>query len=191
MEKRVCKHLDNCPNPARKLGWCEMHYQRVLANGDAGPVGKLNRRGLPPLECRIEGCADEARYRNGLCDVHYQRNKVHGDPGPPGLLKRRLPKEVRTWTPGQKHRFYKYGLTPDAFDAMLAAQGGRCYVCRTDAPTAKGWSVDHCHESNVVRFIACNPCNAALGLINEDPRIAMRLLEVAIECQQMRLPIAV
>jgi len=167
-----------------------MHYQRVLANGGPGPVGKLNRRGEPPLSCKVEGCGEWAKFRDGMCPVHHLRVKVHGDPGPAGLLKRRLPPEVRTWTPGQRHRFYKYGLTPAAFDQLLASQGGRCYICRTDTPTEKGWSVDHCHESNAVRFIACNPCNSALGLIKEDPHIAKRLLEVAIECQQMRLPLA-
>ena len=77
--------------------------------------------------------------------------------------------------------------TLPAFAEMLARQGGRCYICRTDAPNGKGWSVDHCHETNAVRFIACNPCNAALGLIKEDPAIAKRLYEVALEVQQLRL----
>lgn len=187
MEKKQCSHPDGCPNPSRKRGWCNLHYQRFLDTGDIGPAEKLNRRGLPPVECRIDGCAERARFRNGLCDIHYQRVKAHGDPGPAGLLRRRLPREVRTWSPGQKHRFYKYGLTPDAFDRLLAAQGGRCYICRTDTPTEKGWSVDHCHETSAVRFIACNPCNAALGLIREDPAIAKRLYEVALECRQLRI----
>lgn len=190
MEKGTCKHPGGCDRPAWKVGWCSLHYNRLRTTGEVGPVEKLNRRGEPPLPCSVAGCADLAKFRNGMCDVHYHRVKVHGDPGPAGLLKRRLPKEVRSYTPSEKHRFYKYGLTPAAFDELLASQGGRCYVCQTDTPTEKGWSVDHCHESNAVRFIACNPCNAALGLIKEDPQIARRLLEVAIECQQMRLRIA-
>lgn len=57
---------------------------------------------------------------------------------------------------------------------LLAKQGGCCYICGTADPVGLGWSVDHCHDTNAVRFIACNPCNAALGMIREDPVIAWR-----------------
>lgn len=187
MAQSTCCHPDGCARTARKAGWCEMHYQRIRATGSAGPARKLTRWGEAAAVCRIDGC-DEPGRANDLCDVHYQRVRKSGEVGPAGLLKRRTTAELRSYTLGQRHRFYKYGLTPAQFDQILATQGGRCYICRTDKPTAKGWSVDHCHETNAVRFVACNPCNTALGLIKEDPRIAKRLYEVALECQQLRLP---
>jgi hypothetical protein len=186
MAKTTCCHPDGCARPARKLGWCEMHYQRIKATGAAGPPHKLTRWGEGAKVCKIDGCGEPGRA-NDLCEVHYQRVRKSGEAGPPQLLKRRSTAEQRAYTPSERHRFYKYGLTPAAFAEMLAAQGGKCYICGTSEPTAKGWSVDHCHETNVVRFIACNPCNAALGLIREDPRVAKRLYEVALECQQLRL----
>jgi hypothetical protein len=164
-----------------------MHYQRLMATGDVGPAEKLTTWGESKGKaCGVEGCMHVIRAA-GWCEMHYKRNQMKGDPGGAEPLRRILPEEMQHYTSGQRHRFYKYGLTDEAFIAMLDRQGGRCYVCRTDAPNGKGWSVDHCHETNTVRFIACNPCNSALGLIKEDPRIAQRLLEVAIECQQLRL----
>lgn len=165
-----------------------MHYNRIRAQGEPGPAAKLTTWGeLKGSVCSVEGCDDPAAVK-GWCRFHYDRVRLTGDVGSAEPKRRRLPKEVRSWTAGQRHRFYKYGLTPEDFDRLLAAQGNRCYVCRTAKPGTMGWSVDHCHETKAVRFIACNPCNAALGFIKEDPRIAKRLYEVALECQQLRLP---
>jgi hypothetical protein len=182
-----CAHPDGCERPARKAGWCEMHYQRILAHGEPGPANKLTLWGEPKApECSVEGCAIAPRA-SGMCSRHYKRVQTTGEAGPAGRLRRILPAEVRRYTKSEMHRFHRYGLTAEGFADLLARQGGRCYVCGTDAPGGNGWSVDHCHETNVVRFIACNPCNAALGLVKEDPRIAKRLYEVTLECQQLRL----
>jgi hypothetical protein len=134
------------------------------------------------LQCSVDGCEEPAVLKV-MCRFHYDRVRLSGSTGPAHRLRNQRPAEARDYTPGELHRYYKYGLTPEAFAALLASQDGRCYICRTDTPNGKGWSVDHCHETNVVRFIACNPCNAALGLIREDPDVAKRLWEVAIECQ--------
>lgn len=63
---------------------------------------------------------------------------------------------------------YNYGMTPREFDALLEQQGGRCAICRTDSPTAKGWAVDHCHIGGQVRGILCSPCNIGLGHFKDD-----------------------
>jgi len=160
-----------------------MHYWRIRESGDAGPAAKLTRHGeLKGTTCALDDC-DNAAIVKGWCRFHYDRLRHTGEPGSVLSKRGRLPEGSRTWTPGQRHRFYKYGLTPEAFDAILAKQGGRCYICETDTPGGKGWSVDHSHSSGAVRFIACNPCNAALGFIREDPRIAKRLYEVTLELQ--------
>lgn len=184
MAKTTCKHPDGCPRPARRHGWCTMHDQRVKANGDPGPAGRLKPiyGAMRGMTCSVEGCDAPAKLKL-MCAFHYSRVRFTGEAGPAERKRRTLPPEMRQYTPGQRHRFFKYGLTVEAFDEILERQGGRCYVCGTDTPTSYGWSVDHCHETNVVRFIACNPCNAALGLIREDPEIAKRLWYVAIECR--------
>lgn len=180
MTQFTCKHPDGCDRPSRKLGWCSLHYNRLYTTGDVGPAGRVNHVNRGSTCQHPDGCPDPAVVK-GWCMFHYDRVRHTGEPGSTDPKRRRLPKEVRTWTPGQRHRFYKYGLTPEAFDAKLVQQGGRCYICRTDEPGGKGWSVDHCHKSGEVRFITCNPCNAALGLVREDPQIAKRLYEVTLE----------
>ena len=51
-----------------------------------------------------------------------------------------------------------YGLTPDAYDALLALQGGRCAICRA-RPRSKRLAVDHDHGDGAVRGLLCSRCN--------------------------------
>ncbi len=71
-------------------------------------------------------------------------------------------------------RFRKYGLSLEGYNAMLAAQGGVCALCKTDKPGGKGkWHIDHVGGSDKrvfiqckadsVRGILCHNCNVSLG----------------------------
>jgi hypothetical protein len=63
-----------------------------------------------------------------------------------------------------------YGMTAMDYDAMLAAQGGRCANpgCRTDAPRGMGrFHVDHDHRTGKIRGLLCNGCNLALGHLGD------------------------
>ena len=63
------------------------------------------------------------------------------------------------------------GLTHEQRDQMLADQGGVCGACgSSDAGSAKGWHVDHCHATEVVRAVLCSQCNVALGNVKDDVR---------------------
>jgi hypothetical protein len=65
-----------------------------------------------------------------------------------------------------------YGMSVSERDGMVAAQQGLCAICSTDlAQTAKGPCVDHNHDTGKVRGILCSPCNAALGLMGDNPLI--------------------
>lgn len=68
------------------------------------------------------------------------------------------------------NRLRRYGLTPEAFDSLLAGQGGVCAICGTGAPK-RGWVVDHDHESGVVRGLLCHTCNVVLGYVNDDVKV--------------------
>jgi hypothetical protein len=72
----------------------------------------------------------------------------------------------------------KYGLAQWQYEAMLAAQGGKCALCKADNHGRNGqsgrhggtrnwqadsWPVDHCHTTGAVRGLLCNPCNVRLG----------------------------
>ncbi len=62
-----------------------------------------------------------------------------------------------------------YGLAHGSYDRMLAAQDGRCAICRTDQPGGKGrFHVDHCHDTNRVRGLLCHNCNVGIGHFKND-----------------------
>jgi hypothetical protein len=58
-----------------------------------------------------------------------------------------------------------YGITPEQFEEMIEAQGGRCGICGTDDPAGRWgtWHVDHNHETGENRGVLCFQCNRRLG----------------------------
>ena len=76
----------------------------------------------------------------------------------------------RTYT-SERHRWYEYRLTPEVFDAMVAAQGGRCAIFGRIPGTL---AVDHDHRSGLVRGLLCGPCNIGLGHLRDQPVLCDR-----------------
>ncbi|WP_164903758.1 endonuclease VII domain-containing protein [Nonomuraea polychroma] len=66
---------------------------------------------------------------------------------------------------------YRYGITEDDFERMLAQQGGLCAICRV----VPGTFVDHSHETGQVRGVLCFNCNNGLGHFGDNTM----LLELA------------
>ena len=69
----------------------------------------------------------------------------------------------------QRRILRRYGLTIDDYNRMLAAQDGKCKICRKTCPTGRRLSVDHCHKTNRVRGLLCDPCNRGLGSFRDEP----------------------
>jgi hypothetical protein len=61
-----------------------------------------------------------------------------------------------------------YGIQPDDYDRLYAAQGGRCAICRRATGKTRRLSVDHDHASGKVRGLLCRPCNDLLGHARDD-----------------------
>lgn len=66
-----------------------------------------------------------------------------------------------------------YGLTEADYNHMLAAQNGRCAICRElEIEKIKDkvlrFAVDHNHVTGKVRGLLCRRCNRAIGLLREN-----------------------
>ncbi len=98
------------------------------------------------------------------------------------LHERRLEADPDYWRKRSKAiRLGRYGLTQEAFDILLAKQGGKCAICQTTEPQTGGykqdWSIDHCHTTGRVRGLLCHHCNCALGHVRDDPTVLRRMID--------------
>ena len=80
-----------------------------------------------------------------------------------------------------------YGITPEDYARMLVEQDNGCAICRAMNPTVGNrkykknhrtvFDVDHDHKTGKVRGLLCTRCNRLVGLANDDPHVARRLVE--------------
>lgn len=80
----------------------------------------------------------------------------------------------------------KYGMTIEQYDAVLLSQDGKCKGCgRSAATSTVAFCVDHDHSccpgkttcGVCVRGILCSNCNAALGMVNDNPETLRSLIQ--------------
>lgn len=63
-----------------------------------------------------------------------------------------------------KQRCRTYEIAVGDFEAMVAAQGGKCAACHDALPTdTRHQHIDHCHVTGKIRGVLCRDCNLALG----------------------------
>ena len=82
----------------------------------------------------------------------------------------------RAWEKNYRNKT-KYGLLKEDYDRMFCEQGGKCAICGRD-----NWGgryntpyVDHDHKTGFVRGLLCYYCNISSGLINDDPKLAIKM----------------
>ena len=85
------------------------------------------------------------------------------------------PKESARWEYVRR----TYGVTRATYERMLAEQGGCCAICFAASPgvgrggAPRGWCIDHDHATNKIRGLLCAACNAAIGLLQDDPSVLL------------------
>jgi len=65
-----------------------------------------------------------------------------------------------------RHLKWRLGIPYGTYDEMLAAQEGKCAICRRTDPNGRGstvFHVDHCAETGNVRGLLCHSCNLGIG----------------------------
>ncbi len=117
------------------------------------------------------------RYPSGVCkECSRERSRAYYRKNREKILS--LQQEPQRWNRNKAlnyrgHLKRTYGITPEQFDAMFAAQDSRCAVCRAAEPGSKlnRWHVDHCHDTGTVRGILCAQCNVMIAMSREDSSI--------------------
>jgi hypothetical protein len=131
----------------------------------------------PRGQCKNAG--DDTRHR--LRPAPY--------PGPRcATCHREKVKEARRTAKGRQVE-RRFDLTPEQYDALYWAQGGKCYVCRRATGKRKRLAVDHDHTlalahghpvdrgcRKCIRGLACGFCNQyVLGRLGGNPSTYERL----------------
>jgi hypothetical protein len=66
-------------------------------------------------------------------------------------------------------RKYRTGVEPEAFEAKLIEQNGRCAICHTEFTADCKPRADHDHVSGKFRGVLCDHCNIGVGLFKDSP----------------------
>lgn len=122
-------------------------------------------------DCRSSGISTKRRapYPGPRCATHHRERK------------RRV--RERAW---ERHIWEFYRLTPEKYNNIYAAQGGRCYICQRARGTGKKkLSVDHDHSccpgpkscGKCVRGLLCTTCNRFIGHLRDCPKAFIRASE--------------
>lgn len=77
------------------------------------------------------------------------------------------------------HLQHNYKISEKLFNVLFWLQGGVCAICKqpetvvhSKSGRAQPLSVDHDHETGVVRGLLCHRCNVAVGLLQNSPEFA-------------------
>lgn len=169
--EKACQR-DDCSETFKPYTKRSRYCSRLCAQR-ANDAEKVRRRQSQPRLC----------HKCNVVDVGW------GKPGKPVCdgckVENRDPVAARANE--QARRFRTYGITENEYNAILERQGGRCGICRTDDPGAKGWAIDHCHESELVRGVLCGRCNSGIGLLRDDHRVIAAAAEYVKRNRQLQL----
>lgn len=137
-------------------------------------------------KCGVEKPTEEFRVQNSYgnrrgeckeCAARIRREAYVADPEPYKKASSKWQRENRKRASATKlalyhknpgrynatRRNWKYKLADGQYESMLSAQGGGCAICGG----SKRLSVDHCHDTGVVRGILCFHCNTAIGHLGD------------------------
>ena len=115
------------------------------------------------------------RKRNTKHLLEYKRARY--DPIAHAATRRRKIEKDPLYDKRIKYK-WRYNLSLEAFDQILADQGNRCKCCGKEDPGGRGWTVHHSHKSGKVLAILCNLCNGGSGMLGDDPARLRRMAEI-------------
>lgn len=160
----VCT-VNGCDRPHKARGYCNAHLFRWRKGGDPG-VPQVRERRDPNArdEQGRKFCVGGAHWTP---EEEFHRDSRTAD-GYNGRCRRCQRDGVLRRT---------YNITLDEYEAMVAAQDGRCAICSLPPESGGSLHIDHDHAccpdkckscGECIRGLLCSPCNTALGLLRDD-----------------------
>ena len=106
-------------------------------------------------------------YRKENKDYQIERHKEYYLTNHDRLLKRR---RENNWKNNDIH------ITVEEYEILLIKQEHKCAICKIhDSKLEKALCVDHNHKTGEIRGLVCPKCNRAIGLLNDDSKIAEQM----------------
>lgn len=146
-----CSYPD-CVEPSEGHGWCKPHYMLSRQVCKIYPR-ECNRCGRWYIGRRVisQFCSRDCKQRIRIEDGR------QAAAGRKSYMKR------------------EWGMSPEDYHRMLAAQGGACAICGGFDPKGRGrFHVDHDHVTDKIRGLLCSECNILLGKAQDDPELLRR-----------------
>lgn len=140
------------------------------------------------VQSRCKKCQD-AKKREWLAENRERQNEYDR------TYRQKYPERVREksrrwrlkWKSANRWIGYRYGITAQEYDALLASQGEKCGICGCLPERAGRYgklSVDHAHETGLVRGLLCDQCNRGLGAYSDSPMLLRRAADYLEEMGQ-------
>jgi hypothetical protein len=86
----------------------------------------------------------------------------------------------------------RYGITPEQYAKMFAAQNGNCAICgqpesakHNRSKQTQNLAVDHSHTSGKIRGLLCMDCNRGLGKFHDDPILLQKAIDYIVAHQNL------
>lgn len=196
-----CKE-DGCARPRYCRELCNRHYDQQRRSGELIPqilVCQECDRQFLYVKYRRKFCSDS-------CKIKYHNRQRSLRPRPQRICACGAPAMHQTGKPvcadckiddrsrPYRREYYleytlrRRGLTVADYERMLAAQRGRCAICRRQDPRGNGrWHIDHDHVTGQVRGLLCSNCNLALGYLGDDPDVIRAAATYVAKHRQMEL----
>lgn len=82
-----------------------------------------------------------------------------------------------------------FGITPDQYEQVKDAQGGRCAICQVANGATKALAIDHDHGHcgkgkgcpTCIRGLLCSSCNNILGFARDNPEVFRRAIDYLLD----------
>ena len=75
----------------------------------------------------------------------------------------------------------KYGISQNEYLKLLERQHGVCDICGNLNEHGRPLSIDHSHETGMIRGLLCDRCNRALGAFKDNPTLLQTAADYLIK----------